>query len=35
MYIYFYPNAWADQRIPQELKSVIAGWISSLKARNE
>ena len=26
--ITFYPNAWADQRIRQELKSVIAGWIT-------
>ena len=25
----FYPNAWTDQRIRQELKSVIAGWITS------
>ena len=27
--IHFYPNAWADQRIQQEFKSVIAGWITS------
>ena len=28
-YSMFYPNAWADQRIQQELKSVIAGWITN------
>ena len=27
--IHFYPNAWADQRIRQEFKSVIAGCITS------
>ena len=27
--LYFYPNVWADQRIQQEFKSVIAGWITS------
>ena len=25
LHIYIYPNAWADQRIRQEFKSVIAG----------
>ena len=26
----FYPNAWADQRIQQELISVIAGWVDGV-----
>ena len=27
VYKAFYPSVWADQRIWQEFKSVIAGWI--------
>ena len=29
IYVYFYPNVWADQKIRKEFKSVIAEWITS------